>query len=192
VIITMQFNIAVLSALIGFATAAPASEAPNSGPAWKRQYNTVTVRPSFTHVWTVTPGLGIFEASSTGYVRFGTTETDETFQPDTSLRGQSATVGFGFNVPRDDIQNGTEFQVFLAQEDLILEKDKDKPDTNNKRGAYVARFVVEDGVPQLAEGETGKFRVPDQSQFTLQVVGSYGTDFEFDAAAGEGLTVTRV
>jgi hypothetical protein len=113
-------------------------------------------------------------------------------EPLKRMRPSSRILRFGVNVPRDDIQNGTEFQVFLAQEDLILEKDKDKPDTNNKRGAYVARFVVEDGVPQLAEGETGKFRVPDQSQFTLQVVGSYGTDFEFDAAAGEGLTVTRV
>jgi hypothetical protein len=187
----MKFNIALLSAFVGLATAAPASDASNSRPTWKRQYNTGTVRPSFTHVWTDKPGLGFFKASSTGHIRFGTTETDQTFQPDTSLRGQSAIVGFDLNVPRDDINDGTEFQVFLAQEDLVLEKDKDKPNTNNKRGTYVARFFFEDGVPKLAGGESGKFKVPDKTQFTLQVVGSNGAEFEFNAAAGEGLTIDR-
>ncbi|KAF2449726.1 hypothetical protein P171DRAFT_480793 [Karstenula rhodostoma CBS 690.94] len=167
-------------------------ESQNGPPTWKRQYNTGTIRPSFTHVWTATPGLGFFEASSTGYVRFETTETDQTFQPDASLRGQSAIVGFDFNAPRDEIKDGTAFQVFFAQEDLVLEKDKNKSNTNSTRGSHVARFVFENGVPQLPEGESGKFRVPDKTQFTLQVVGSDGAEFEFNAVGGEGLSVTSI
>ncbi|KAL1595300.1 hypothetical protein SLS60_009990 [Paraconiothyrium brasiliense] len=167
------------------------TEGPGGSPtSRKRQYSTSLIHPSFTHVWTVTPGVGYFEASQTGYVRFGTTETDQTFEPDTSLRGHNATVGF--DVPQGTLTDGMSFEVFTALSTLVLEKDKDKANTNDSRGDYIARFIVNGGVAQLAHGEAGKFQVPDKEHFTLQIVGTFRVEFQFDTSAGKGLTVTRV
>ncbi|KAJ4347328.1 uncharacterized protein N0V89_011269 [Didymosphaeria variabile] len=196
----MKISIVLLSVLFGLTIALPTpddldwlshdTEAPGGSPSSrKRQYSTGTLHPSFTHVWTVTPGVGYFEASPTGYVRFLTTETDQTFQPDASLRGHNATVGF--DVPQGKLTDGMEFQVFTALSTLVLEKNKDKANTNDSRGDYVARFVVKGGVAQLADGEKGRLMVPDREQFTLQIVGSFRVEFQFDASTGQGLTVTR-
>lgn len=174
----------------------PKTQSTNSPKGnWKRQ-NTTSLHPSFTHTWTDTPGLGSFTASSTGRVRFPTynptlppIETDQTFFPDASLRGQVGIVGF--DVSPGKLADETTFQVFVALPGLVLENGTGKSDINNQRDLYVARFIVRGGIPQLVEGETGRFLVPNSDSFVLQVVGSYGANFEFDAAAGEGLTVTK-
>ncbi|KAK7181248.1 hypothetical protein PSPO01_12725 [Paraphaeosphaeria sporulosa] len=186
----MKFNLAPLSTLIGLAAAALASEAdPQSAPptrrpkreprradtpkdSWKRQYNKGAIPQ--------TPPKPGFEAASNVHVRFETIDITETHQivlPRACIRGQSAVVG-----SRKEIRDGKASKSsFFAQEDLALEKGKEKPDTSNCRDKYVTRFVFKNGVPELADGESGKIQLPDETQFMLQVVVSDVTEFGFDA-----------
>lgn len=190
--ITMKFNIALLAGLISLASAAPAPVAEE-----KRQPSGSTT-PNFTHIWTDTPGVGFFTASSVGRVLFPlspNTHPISTHQTFTSTSLQNTNVKVGFNKGSANIAEGTKFRVHLSLADLDLNAGQNKAG-NNARDSQVATFEIQRGTGAVVLVEGGTFLYPNRAKVTLEVVGDNknppNADFSFNTAAGEGLYLTNV
>lgn len=186
----MRFTIALLTGLVALVSAAPAP-----APFEEKRQSSVSVRPSFSHVWTNVPGNGFYTATTEGRVLFDNVHPISTHQTftDVPFRGQQAKVGF--TKGNADIAEGTRFRVHTSLPDLDLQKGVNKADTNNKRDRHIATFEVERGTGNIKLIELGTFSVPNSVKFTLEIVGDSKNppvaDFRFNAAAGEGLFLTR-